>query len=118
MDGSGSKLPSSDFNNNFSLLSSHVIQMSIKGNHRIAITTSLRLKPTIQPKKQLDTQSSLFASFANVLDDKQTQLKCYSDTDCADTVEQFLKGRNCTLFVYGQTGSGKVCSYVNDDVDY
>ena len=84
--------------------------MSTKGNHRIAITTSLRLKPTTQPKQQLDTQSSLFASFANVLDDKQTQLKCYSDTQCADTVELFLKGRNCTLFVYGQTGSGKVRS--------
>jgi len=37
------------------------------------------------------------------------QLKTYSNA-CADTVDEFKKGCNCTMFVYGQTGSGKTHS--------
>lgn len=78
--------------------------MSKKSGTRIAISSSLRLKPTTQNKHALDEDS--YASFAHVLDDKQGQLRCYSDT-CRDTVEEFLSGCNCTTFCYGQTGSGK-----------
>lgn len=74
--------------------------------NRIAICTSLRLKPTDLSRNELEIDQSLLVSFSHFLNSRQSQLKCYSDT-CSKTVDEFLNGRNCTLFVYGQTGSGK-----------
>ena len=77
----------------------------IFGN-RIAISTSLRLKPTDAALETLNIDEDCLSSFSHFLDSGQGQLKCYSET-CSKSVNEFLDGRNCTLFVYGQTGSGK-----------
>ena len=73
----------------------------------IAICTSLRLKPCDRFGGDImDIDPNMLKSFSNFLDANHGQLRCYSDT-CSQTVNEFLNGRNCTLFVYGQTGSGK-----------
>ena len=80
--------------------------MGRTSSNRIAICTSLRLKPTDFFKNELAIDEPLLTNFSHVFDSSQNQLKCYADA-CSETVNEFLKGRNCTLFVYGQTGSGK-----------
>lgn len=82
----------------------------MKTNQRIAISTSLRLKPTdlTRNENEIDIDESLLTSFSHYFNPRRNsnQLKCYSQA-CSKTVHEFLGGRNCTLFVYGQTGSGK-----------
>eukprot|EP00580_Thalassiosira_gravida_P003438 CAMPEP_0201618742 /NCGR_PEP_ID=MMETSP0492-20130828/39823_1 /ASSEMBLY_ACC=CAM_ASM_000837 /TAXON_ID=420259 /ORGANISM="Thalassiosira gravida, Strain GMp14c1" /LENGTH=263 /DNA_ID=CAMNT_0048087415 /DNA_START=85 /DNA_END=873 /DNA_ORIENTATION=+ len=79
--------------------------MARANDNRIAISTSLRLKPTDSTKLEINKEA-LLASFSHFFPSNQGQSKCYQDA-CAETVHEFLNGRNCTLFVYGQTGSGK-----------
>ncbi|KAK1739678.1 kinesin family protein [Skeletonema marinoi] len=69
----------------------------------ISITTSLRFKPSPGDTRTIQGE---FTSFSHFFDSAKGQLQCYSDA-CSRTIEEFLSGRNCTVFVYGQTGSGK-----------
>jgi len=87
---------------------------SKKHNNRIAISTSLRIKPTPsnhnEHKLLIDDENNntLLSSFTHILNSKQTQLQCYNQTSCSQSIHEFLNdGCNCTFFVYGQTGSGK-----------
>jgi len=88
-------------------------QKKKNNSNRIAISTSLRIKPTpsnhSEHKLLIDNQpsTSLLSSFTYILNSKQTQLQCYNQT-CSQSIHEFLNdGCNCTFFVYGQTGSGK-----------
>lgn len=83
-----------------------VCPMTNRSNrNRINITTSLRLKPSPGlPCTKILPES--ITSFSHFFDSAQGQLLCYSKS-CSRTVDEFLTGRNCTVFVYGQTGSGK-----------
>ena len=72
--------------------------------NRINITTSLRLKPSPGETRTIPPDS--ITSFSHFFDTSTDQLQCYSNA-CSKTNDEFLSGRNCTLFCYGQTGSGK-----------
>eukprot|EP00985_Skeletonema_marinoi_P016418 scaffold8829_cov107-Skeletonema_marinoi.AAC.5 len=69
----------------------------------ISITTSLRFKPSPGDTRTITIHPN---SITHFFDSAKDQLQCYS-TACSRTIEEFLSGRNCTVFVYGQTGSGK-----------
>jgi len=71
---------------------------------RLSITTSLRFKPSPGDTRTIHPDS--ITSFSHFFDSAKGQLQCYSAA-CSRTTEEFLSGRNCTVFVYGQTGSGK-----------
>ena len=73
---------------------------------RINITTSLRLKPSPGESETRTILPDSITSFSHFFDSTKGQLHCYSNA-CSKTVDEFLSGRNATVFVYGQTGSGK-----------
>lgn len=73
--------------------------------NRINITTSLRLKPSPGETTRTILPDSI-SSFSHFFDATKGQLQCYSNA-CSRTIDEFLNGRNCTVFCYGQTGSGK-----------
>ena len=83
-----------------------LLQTMTNNRNRINITTSLRIKPSPGQTCSTRIHSQSITSFSNFFDSATGQLQCYSNA-CSRTVDEFLNGRNCTVFVYGQTGSGK-----------